>query len=77
MEEAKRLKLEGSPTFFLNGARYNGAAVEQQQAELFAAVDRELEAAQKAKESGVAARDLYGFRCNNNFGHWLVASQAR
>jgi protein-disulfide isomerase len=74
MQQVEKLHLQGSPVTFINGLAVQGAPPSKAwDTEVVEEVRKELETIAKARSSGVSARDIYGFRCSNNFGKKLVS----
>jgi protein-disulfide isomerase len=75
MRQVDALHMRGAPTTFINGIAVTGSVTNKWEAEGYEVIGKELDAIAKALASGVAARDIYGFRCSNNLGKKLLASE--
>ena len=61
MKLGQRLNVTGTPTFFANGRRIEGALPLQR---FDALIQEELRTAQRIVAHGTPARDVYGLVCN-------------
>ncbi|MCA9640334.1 MAG: thioredoxin domain-containing protein [Polyangiaceae bacterium] len=65
IQQAKALSANGTPAFFINGAKLSGA---QPYEKFQSAIEAEIKETQKLKGTGTAPDQLYVARCRENLG---------